>query len=174
MLSKTAECAGAGIPFAADPSQQLPRLDGPGIRALVSGARYLFCNEYEEALIERKTGWSSAEVLDQVTVRITTLGPAGVRIEQAGEQPLLVGPVTEVHKADPTGTGDAFRAGFLAAIGWGLSLERAAQLGNLVAVSALETVGPQEYELKPPKVATRLAENYGEQAAGDIAQHLPS
>jgi len=171
MLSHTAECTSLGIPFAADPSQQLPRLEGPEIRSLVDGATYLFCNEYEEALIERKTGWTSADVLARVEVRVTTLGPAGARIERGTEAPLLVGPVTEENKADPTGTGDAFRAGFLAAVGWGLSLERAAQLGNLVAVSALETVGPQEYELKPVQVAGRLAEAYGDDAAAEIGAH---
>jgi adenosine kinase len=171
MISHTAECAELGIPFAADPSQQLPRLDGEGVRALVTGAAYLFCNEYEEALIERKSGWSAPEVLEQVQVRVTTLGPAGVRVERAGEEALLVGPVQESRKADPTGTGDAFRAGFLSAIGWGLSLERAAQLGNLLAVSALETVGPQEYEIKPSLVTERLAATYGQQAAADVAAH---
>src|ERR1700724_2479481 len=70
MLSRTAECVRLGVPFAADPSQQLPRLDGADARALVAGARYLFCNEYEEALIERKTGWTSAEVLAQVGGRV--------------------------------------------------------------------------------------------------------
>jgi len=174
MLSHTAECIRLGIPFAADPSQQLPRLDGPQVRSLVSGAKYLFCNEYEEALIQRKSGWAASEVLAQVGVRVTTLGPAGARIERAAEPPLLVGPVAEANKADPTGTGDAFRAGFLAAVGWGLSLERAAQLGNLVAVSALETVGPQEYELKPADVAGRIAEAYGDEAATEIASHYPS
>ena len=171
MLTRTAECVSLGVPFAADPSQQLPRLDGPDARALVAGARFLFCNEYEEALIERKTGWTSAEVLAQVGVRVTTLGAAGARVERDGEAPLVVAPVREAHKADPTGTGDAFRAGFLAAIGWGLSLERAAQLGNLVAVSALETVGPQEYELKPAQVAGRIAETYGDEAAAEISAH---
>ncbi len=171
MLSRTAECLSLGVPFAADPSQQLPRLEGEDARSLVAGARFLFCNEYEEALIERKTGWTSAGVLAQVDVRVTTLGPNGVRIERATEPPLLVGPVAEVDKKDPTGTGDAFRAGFLAAVGWGLSLERAAQLGNLVAVSALETVGPQEYELKPAQVAGRLAETYGDDVAAEITAH---
>ena len=171
MRSRTAECLRLGVPFAADPSQQLPRLEGEDARSLVAGARFLFCNEYEEALIERKTGWTSAEVLAQVDVRVTTLGPNGVRIERAGDASLLVGPVAEVDKRDPTGTGDAFRAGFLAAVGWGLSLERAAQLGNLVAVSALETVGPQEYELKPAQVAGRLAETYGDEAAAEITAH---
>lgn len=171
MLSHTRECAALGMPFAADPSQQLPRLDGPQVRALVDGAAYLFCNEYEEALIERKSGWGGADVLERVAVRITTLGPAGARVERSGEPPLVVGPVPEQRKADPTGTGDAFRAGFLAAIGWGLSLERAAQLGNLLAVTVLEADGPQEYELKPALVAERLASVYGQEAAAEIAAH---
>ncbi len=171
MLSHTRECSALGIPFAADPSQQLPRLDGPQVRALIDGAAYLFCNEYEEALIERKSGWSGAEVLDRVGVRITTLGPAGARVERSGEPPVLVGPVPEQRKADPTGTGDAFRAGFLAAIAWGLSLERAAQLGNLLAVTVLEADGPQEYELKPALAAERLAGAYGQEAAAEIAAH---
>ena len=171
MLSHTRECVALGMPFAADPSQQLPRLDGPQVRALVDGAAYLFCNEYEEALIERKSGWGGADVLERVQVRITTLGPAGARVERSGEPPLVVGPVPEQRKADPTGTGDAFRAGFLAAIGWGLSLERAAQLGNLLAVTVLEADGPQEYELKPALVAERLAGAYGPEAAAEIAAH---
>jgi adenosine kinase len=171
MLSHTEECGTLGIPFAADPSQQLPRLDGPQVCALVDGAAYLFCNEYEEALIERKSGWSSADVLARVGVRVTTLGPAGARVERSGKPPLLVGPVPERRKADPTGTGDAFRAGFLAAIGWGLSLERAAQLGNLLAVTVLEVAGPQEYELKPAETAERITGAYGQQAAAEIAAH---
>lgn len=169
MLSHTAECSALGIPFAADPSQQLPRLEGPQVAALIDGAAFLFCNEYEEALIERKTGWSAADVLDRVGVRVTTLGPAGARVERAGEPPLVVGPVAELRKADPTGTGDAFRAGFLAAVGWGLSLERAAQLGNMLAVQVLEIVGTQEYELKPAVLAERIASAYGAAAAEEIS-----
>ena len=109
------------------------------------------------------------EILGRTGVRITTLGPAGARIEQAGQQPVLVGPVAERRKTDPTGTGDAFRAGFLAALGMDMSLERAAQLGNLLAVLVLETVGTQEYELKPAQVSERLADAYGAAAADEVA-----
>src|SRR5262249_57918660 len=77
MLSHTRECAALGIPFAADPSQQLPRLDGPQVRALVEGAAYLFCNEYEEALIERKSGWAGADVLRRGGGGGNTPGAAG-------------------------------------------------------------------------------------------------
>jgi adenosine kinase len=169
MLAHTQECKDLGIPFAADLSQQLPRLAEQEVCALVDGSAYLFCNEYEEALIERKSGRTAAQILDNVGVRITTLGPAGAKIERAGEAPVLVGPVPETRKADPTGTGDAFRSGFLAAVAWGLSLERAAQLGNMLAVHVLETVGPQEYELKPGALAERFAAVYGPAAAAEVS-----
>ncbi len=174
MVAHTAECREAGLPFAADPSQQLARILGDEqVRALVDGAAYLFGNEYEEALIERKSGWDGAEILARVGVRITTLGPGGARIDQRGQPPITVPAVPEVRRVDPTGSGDAFRSGFLAAAAWGLSLERAAQLGNLMAVHALESTGPQEYEFKPGPVADRLAAAYGSAAAAEIASHLP-
>jgi adenosine kinase len=175
MVAHTQQCRDAGIPFAADPSQQLARiLDDEQVRALVDGARYLFGNEYEEALIERKSGWGSADMLARVGVRITTLGPAGARIEQRGQSAITVPAVPDAQPADPTGSGDAFRAGFLAAAAWGLSLERAAQLGNLLAVHALETTGPQEYDLKPGPLADRFAAAYGDAAAAEVAAHLPA
>jgi adenosine kinase len=173
MVVHTQECREAGIPFAADPSQQLARILGDEqVRALVDGARYLFGNEYEEALIERKSGWSRSDMLARVGVRITTLGPGGARIEQQGQPPVTVPAVPDATPVDPTGSGDAFRSGFLAAIAWGLSLERAAQLGNLLAVHALETTGPQEYDLKPGPLADRFAAAYGDAAAAEVAAHL--
>jgi adenosine kinase len=169
MLSLTRQCRAHGIPFAADTSQQLAVLDGAQIRDLVGGAEYLFCNEYEASLTEHKTGWSADELTGQVGVRVTTLGAAGARVDRAGQSPVLVGPVRDVTAADPTGTGDAFRAGFLAAVAWGLSLERAAQLGNLMAVHALEATGPQEYKVVPAVLAARCADSYGQAAAGELA-----
>jgi adenosine kinase len=175
MVAHTAECRDAGLKFAADPSQQLARILGDEqVRALVDGAEYLFGNEYEEALIERKSGWTSAEILARVRVRITTLGPGGARVEQAGQQPVMVPAVPDAQPADPTGSGDAFRSGFLAGVAWGLSLERCAQLGNLMAVHALETTGPQEYNLKPGPLADRCAGAYGDHAAAEVTAHLPA
>ena len=72
----------------------------------------------------------------------------------------------------PDRRGDTFRAGFLAAVAWQLSLERAAQLGCLVAASALETVGTQEYQLTTTALTDRFADAYGRPAAKEIAQHL--
>jgi adenosine kinase len=172
MLSLTSQCGSLGLPFAADTSQQLATLDGDQIRRLVGGAAYLFSNEYEASLTEHKTGWSATELIGQVGTRITTLGSEGARVDRAGEEPVLVGPVKDVTPLDPTGSGDAFRAGFLAAVAWGLSLERAAQLGNLVAVQALEVAGPQEYWLTRDALAARCSASYGQAAADEIVAHL--
>src|SRR3984957_5465172 len=91
MVSQARQCREAGIPFAADPSQQLARILGDEqVRAMGDGAEFLFGNEYEEALIERKSGWGTAEMLSRIRVRITSLGSAGVRSERAGQPPIAV------------------------------------------------------------------------------------
>lgn len=172
MLRHTDECRTRKLPFAADPSQQLAWMDGASIRLLVDGAAYLFCNEYEAALLEQKTGWRADEVLSRVGVRVTTLGKKGARVDRAGEPPIIVPAAAEKTALDPTGVGDAFRAGFLTAVAWGLGLERAAQLGALVATYVLETVGTQEYELGCADVLARLTDAYGAAAASDVAAHL--
>jgi adenosine kinase len=171
MTSFTRQCREYKIPFAADTSWQLARMDGEEVRDLVDGAAYLFCNEYEAKLTERKSGWTDDEVTARVGVRVTTLGAAGARVDRAGEAPILIPPITGVEPKEPTGAGDAFRAGFLAATAWGLGLERAAQVGNLIAVHALEAVGPQDYELEPGPLTERFAGVYGAEAAKEVAEH---
>jgi adenosine kinase len=171
MASFTRQCREHKIPFAADTSWQLARMDGDQVRELVDGAAYLFCNEYEAKLTERKSSWTDEEVTARVGVRVTTLGAAGARVDRTGEPPILVPPIPGVEPREPTGAGDGFRAGFLAATAWGLSLERAAQLGNLIAVHALEAVGPQDYELEPGPLAARFAAAYGPGAAKEVAEH---
>jgi adenosine kinase len=173
MVRHTDECRDRGLPFVADPSQQLSSLDGDQTRHLVDGAAALFTNAYESAMIEHKTGWSADEVLGRVPIRVTTHGAAGVRIESAGKPSIEVGVVPAASVADPTGGGDAFRAGFLAGWSQGLSLQRAAQLGALVATLCLETVGPQEYTISRAAAVSRLSAAYGDEAADEIAPLLP-
>lgn len=168
MLRHTDECRERGYRFVADPSQQLARMEGPEIRRLVDGAAMLFTNDYEKALTESKTGWSDAEVLDRVGVRITTLGADGAVVERKGEEPIRVAAVPEARRADPTGVGDAFRSGFLAGVAWDANLERCAQIGSLLATYVLETVGTQEYQIKPAEFHERFAAQFGEAAASEI------
>ena len=161
-----------GIPFAADPSQQLARMDGDSLKLLVEGAKYLFLNEYELALMLQKTGWSDAELFDQVQVRVVTLGAKGARIEEHGKATFAVGAPEELAKVDPTGVGDSFRSGFLAGLSWGLGLERCAQLGSMVATFCLETKGTQEYLFDRNQFMSRFETAYGAIAAQEVSEHI--
>lgn len=172
MLRHTEECRQRGYPFVADPSQQLARLDGEQIRSLVDGATYLFTNAYERSLLERKTGWSGEEVVARVGASVRTMGAKGVLVERAGAPSVTVPVVPERSIADPTGVGDAFRAGFLAGIVWELGEERSAQLGAAMATLVIETVGTQEYRFAPDELLARFTQAYGPAAAAEVAAHL--
>ena len=172
MLRHTRECRSRGIPFAADPSQQLAFADGATIRQLIDGADFLLTNEYEAALTEQKTGWSAAEIADRVNTRVITRGKDGVSIERKGEEPIEVSVAREVRRADPTGVGDAFRAGFLTGLAADLGLRHAAELGSMLATYVIETVGTQEYTLGKVSFLHRLADAYGQDSADAIEPHI--
>jgi adenosine kinase len=172
MVRHTQECRDRGYTFVADPSQQMARMSGEEIVSLIDGATYLITNEYEEELLESKTGLSSAAVLDRVGLRITTLGKDGVRVTGRDIDPVHVRAARVSHPFDPTGVGDGFRAGFFSARSWGLPIERACQVGCLLAALVLETAGGQEYEVRPDTLLKRLAESYGDECAADVRVYL--
>ncbi len=172
MLRHTRECRARGIPFVADPSQQLAFSDGELVRELIDGATYLITNEYEAGLTEKKTGWTADEIAERVGTRVMTRGKDGVVIETPGEDPIEVPVAREVRRADPTGVGDAFRAGFLTGLAVGLAHRESAELGAMLATYVIETVGTQEYELSTAGFMERLAEAYGSESAGLIAPHV--
>ncbi|MFF7779586.1 carbohydrate kinase family protein [Streptomyces tanashiensis] len=172
MLRHTRACRDLGIPFAADPSQQLARLDGAEVRELVDGARFLFTNEYETALLLEKSGWTEGEVLRRVGTWVTTHGEAGVRIRGEGRGPLAVPAVEVPAVVDPTGVGDAFRSGFLAGTLWGVPERCAAQLGCAVAATVLDSVGTQEYRLGRDSLLDRIRTTYGVGCTATLVPHL--
>jgi adenosine kinase len=174
MIRHSEECRERGFAFVADPSQQLARMEGSDVLGLITGADYLMTNDYERSMLEQKAGLTGQQVLDQVRVRVTTLGKDGVEITGRDLERIHVPVARDVMVEDPTGVGDGFRAGFFAAISWGLGLERAAQVGSLVAAHALEAVGPQEYDIRSDFFAKRLADSYGDEAAADVLPHLPA
>jgi adenosine kinase len=172
MLRHGDECRDRAIPFAADPGQQLAWSGGDVIKRLIDGAAYLFSNDYEAALIRNKTGWSDDEVRSRVGMRVITHGKDGVVIEGQQAEPLHVPVAPARDLVDPTGVGDGFRSGFLAGLAWGLSPQRCAELGCLMATLVIETVGTQEYDFEPAGFLARLAGSYGDDAAADVAPHL--
>ncbi|WP_371671432.1 carbohydrate kinase family protein [Streptomyces sp. NBC_00289] len=170
MVRHVRECVRLGVPFVADPSQQLARLDRAQARALLDNPRYLFTNEYEALLIQERTGWTEQQVLGRVGTWVTTQGAGGSRLARVGRTTTLVPAVPARDAVDPTGAGDAYRAGFLAALAWGLDHEEAARLGSAVASVVLECRGTQTYALDGDDVIDRLAGAYG---AGAIKRLIP-
>lgn len=172
MARHTVTCRERGIPFAADPSQQLSFAGDELIRTLVDGATYLFTNDYEAALIEKKTGWSSDEVQSRVGTRVVTRGKDGVSVYPKDGDAIEVGAIAGVTAVDPTGVGDSFRAGFLAAVAAGLTFERAAQVGCTIASFVVETTGTQEYRFDSSEFLGRLGRAYGEKAVAEVGAAL--
>ncbi|GAA1627153.1 carbohydrate kinase family protein [Actinoplanes couchii] len=172
MLRHAEECRARGYRFIADPSQQLARVDGSDVLNLISDAEYLMTNEYERSLLETKAGLTGDQVLEHVKIRVTTLGSGGVEITGKDIERIHVPVVPDVIGEDPTGVGDGFRAGFFSGVSWGLGLERSAQIGSLVAALVLETIGTQEYDVKPAEFTKRFAAAYGDDAAAEISPFL--
>lgn len=169
MAQHAQACRERGIPFGADPSQQLARLTGEQARELVTGAEILFSNDYELGLLKSKTGWSDDDIAAQVACRVITRGADGIDIVSREAESIHVAVVPETGKVDPTGVGDAFRGGFLAGRLAGLDLEHCGQLGALMATLVLETVGTQNYVFDAAQARGRLAHAYGHDAADTIA-----
>ncbi|MHC0434367.1 carbohydrate kinase family protein [Streptomyces sp. O3] len=168
MVRHARQSAELGVPFVADPSQQLARMDRDEVRALLGQPRYLFTNAYESVLIQERTGWTEEQILDRVGTWITTRGPDGAQLRRTGRPPLDIKAVPPTGPLEPTGAGDAFRAGFLAAVAAGLGDERAAQLGCALATIVLETVGTQTYTLAPNRLTTLVRDTYGPTAADEL------
>ncbi|WP_040385563.1 carbohydrate kinase family protein [Demetria terragena] len=171
MRRHTAECRSRKIPFIADPSQQLAFANGAFIRDLIEGADWLFTNEYEAHLTEQKTGWSGEEILQKVGTRVVTKGKDGAVLLRQGQDPIEV-PALTVTAVEATGVGDAFRAGFLSGLAWGLEPQLCAEVGSTLAAYVIETVGPQEYHFTADHFLTRLEDTYGAVAATAVRPFL--
>src|SRR5512133_880968 len=159
MMKHAAECRELGIPYLYDPSQQVLRLEGQEIARDMEGAHFLFCNDYEFGLIAKKTGLSLQEMLQHVAVIVVTKGAEGAVIYADGKE-VIVPVVPEERIVDPTGVGDAFRGGFLAAFAHGWDWTLCGQVGSLAAVYVLEQNGTQNHHYTREQFIKRFREHY--------------
>ncbi len=159
MTAYAAECRDLGIPYLYDPSQQVLRLNGDEIRRDMAGAQFLFVNDYEYGLIEKKTGLDLESILTLVHVLVITRGEHGTDIYTDGTRTHV--PVYPPERIlDPTGVGDAFRGGFLA--GWvrGFPLELCGKMGALAATYCLEQTGTQNHVYTRQEFVRRFRETF--------------
>lgn len=154
-----AECKEMGVAYIYDPSQQVVRVDGDTLRAGIGGATALFVNEYEFELVQKKTGFSADEIVGQVSFAVVTRGPKGASVYANGQSYEVIAVDTD-KPMEPTGSGDAFRGGFLTGYrrGWDWSL--CAQLGSMAATYCLECDGPQGHKYTPSEFVKRFRRHF--------------
>ena len=166
MLNQAAECRKLGIAYALDPSFQVARFSGEEMKDNFAGAAYLFCNEYEAAIIQDKTGWSVADLRRQVETVVVTLAEKGsvISTDFGNTDEILIPPAKPERVVNPTGAGDAYRGGFFAARFKGLPLEISGRVGSIAATYALEHLGPMDHHYTVDEFIARYEENFGREA----------
>jgi adenosine kinase len=148
------------IPFIFDPGQQIAALEKDDLKKGMTGAKVLISNDYELALLLKKTGWSEDEMLKNAEIIVTTLGARGSRI-RTGEKIFEVPAAPVRSLVDPTGAGDAYRAGFIKGLLMGWPFDVAGRFAGVVAAFAVEADGPQGYQVTMPEVRARYEESFG-------------
>lgn len=152
----------AGIPFIFDPGQSLPILGGDELKKMIGQATALTVNDYEFGMVCNKTGWTEAEVVAAAGTMIVTLGGDGSKLHHNG-QVEQIAPVKISGTVDPTGCGDAYRAGLLYGLASGWDWKKSAQLGSVMGAIKIESPGPQNHKPSRTDIAARYAGAYGEQ-----------
>lgn len=169
MAHQVAECKKYKKRLFYDVGQQANNISGKDLKAGIEVAELLIVNDYEMGVIEKKTGWSKRTIMEKVPLVVVTLGEHGCELfTQAGTadscviRSQLVSAVALKKITDPTGAGDAFRAGFLYGYVREWDPVRCAKLGAVIASFAVEQMGTQTHTFTKQQARTRYKETYGE------------
>lgn len=160
MLRHAREFREHSVPFLFDPGQGLPMFDGDELRELIGGCTAVAVNDYEAGMLAQKTGWSEAQIAARVTAMIVTRGAEGSTVYCGGRR-TDIAPASIARAVDPTGCGDAYRAGLLYGLSEGWPWEDAARLGSVMGAIKIERRGPQNHTVDRHEVATRFERAYG-------------
>ncbi len=166
MRAYVRECKALGLPYIYDPSQQTLRVTGEELCEGLDGCQLLSMNEYEYHLIQEKTGLSEAKILDRAGGLIMTMGASGSRLVIDGQE-LFIPPVTPRVLAEPTGAGDAYRAGLMRGMQIGAPWPVAGRMGALAAAYVLEQFGPQNHIFTRAEFVARYREQFDDEGALD-------
>jgi adenosine kinase len=160
MTQYVEECRTLAIPFIFDPGQQCARMSGDELADGLRGARLVICNDYELELIREKTGLGEADILERASTLVVTRGEHGSTILQAGTR-ADVPAVVPQRIADPTGVGDAYRAGLMKGLASGADLPTCARLGSIAATYVLEHLGGQSHSYTLAEFQQRYEQHFG-------------
>ncbi|MGJ4729716.1 carbohydrate kinase family protein [Luteimonas sp. SDU101] len=160
MIQNAKEFAESGIPFIFDPGQAMPLFNGEELRAFIEQADYVTVNDYESNLLQERTGWSEKDIVQRVKAYIITQGPRGALIHTSG-QLYTVPPAHERRITDPTGCGDAFRAGLIFGIEKGCDWQTIGRIGNLMGALKVEHPGTQNQRFDYDDFASQFRQQFG-------------
>lgn len=149
-------------PFIFDPGQQVTYLSADDLRNGIEGAKALIVNDYECSLVVEKTGWSEEEILKHAEILVVTMSEKGSRIRTA-DNSYDIPAVSTDNVLDPTGAGDAYRAGFIKGVTAGWNLEVSGRFAAVIAAYAIEARGPQGHQFTFHEARARYFENFGEE-----------
>jgi adenosine kinase len=160
MIEHAEQFAAAGIPFVFDPGQGLPMFSGEELRAFIGKAAWITVNDYEGHLLCERTGWSEEEIAARVRALVVTRGAQGSTIFAEGRR-IEIPAVPPAHVADPTGCGDAYRAGLLHGIEAGLPWEETGRLASLLGAVKIARQGTQNHAFTRAELAARYRQAFG-------------
>lgn len=161
MMRLAGECRERKVPFIFDPAHQLPRLDGQDLASAASGAWILIGNDYEIELVKERMECDDGRLLECAEMVVTTLGRAGSRIaHRDGVEEIP--PAPAMHEVDPTGAGDAYRAGLVAGLLRGLDAATSGRIASLAATYAIEQVGTAEHSYTKDEFRERYGDSFGD------------
>ena len=160
MLQHVDEFHARGIPFIFDPGQAMPLFSGEEFRAMIAKSTYVIVNDYESQLLQQRTGWSAAEISAKVQAYIVTQGPRGSQIHLGGET-IDIPPARERRVVDPTGCGDAYRAGLIFGIMKGMDWATVGRMASLMGALKVEHPGTQNQRFTYDEFAAEFHEQFG-------------
>jgi len=160
MVEHAAQFAEAGIPFIFDPGQGMPMFDGDDLKRFIEQAAYITVNDYEWQLMTDRTGWDYDDVKSRVKALIVTRGGEGSSI-YTDEGEVRVPPAKPVEIKDPTGCGDAYRAGLLYGLQNNLDWETTGRIASLMGAIKIEKAGTQNHGFTMDEFRQRYKENFG-------------
>jgi adenosine kinase len=156
MIQHADQFAEAGVPFIFDPGQGLPMYDGKDLKRFVEQATWVAVNDYEWQMIQQKTGWTESDVTQLAEALIVTRGAEGSTIfTKSG--PIQIPCAKAKAVVDPTGCGDAYRAGLIHGLLHGLDWQTTGRIASLLGAIKIESLGPQNHKFTPAEFQQRLA-----------------
>jgi adenosine kinase len=160
MLAHAEQFAAAGLPFVFDPGQGLPMFGGEDLRAFIERAAWVAVNDYEASLLSERTGWSLEQIAAKVRALIVTRGAEGSWIFSDGKR-LEIPVAKAANLADPTGCGDAYRAGLLYGLERGLDWATTGRIAALLASIKIEQHGTQQHRIGLEEFQQRFRAEFG-------------